>query len=48
MAKQWEGEVVLPGDGMLPLADAAAYLTLPAQARVPSLSPAKTRAERAF
>ena len=47
IAKQWEGEVVLPRDGMFPLVDAAAHLTLPAQARVPSLSPAMTRAERA-
>jgi hypothetical protein len=39
IAKQWEGEVVLRRGGMLPLADAAAHLTLPAQARVPSLSP---------
>ncbi len=39
IAKQWEGEVVLRKGGMLPLADAAAHLTLPAQARVPSLSP---------
>ena len=39
IAKQWEGEVVLLKGGMLPLADAAAHLTLPAQARVPSLSP---------
>jgi hypothetical protein len=39
IAEQWEGEVVLRRGGMLPLADAAAHLTLPAQARVPSLSP---------
>jgi len=39
IAKQWEGEVVLRKGRMLPLADAAAHLTLPAQARVPSLSP---------
>jgi hypothetical protein len=39
IAKQWEGEVVLRRGGMLPLADAAAHLTLPTQARVPSLSP---------
>jgi len=39
IAKQWEGEVVLRKGGLLPLADAPAHLTLPAQARVPSLSP---------
>src|SRR6195256_6291679 len=38
IAKQWEGEVVLRKGGMFPLANAAAHLTLPAQARVPSLS----------
>jgi hypothetical protein len=38
IAQQWEGEVVLRRGGMLPLADAAAHLTLPAQAWVPSLS----------
>ena len=39
IAKQWEGEVVLRRDTMLLFADAAAHLTLPAQVRVPSLSP---------
>src|SRR5580704_12720759 len=38
IAKQWEGEVVFRRSEMLPLADTAAHLTLPAQARVPSLS----------
>jgi len=39
IAKQWKGEVVLLKGRVFPLADAAAHLTLPAQARVPSLSP---------
>jgi hypothetical protein len=39
IAQQWEGEVALRRGRMLPLADAAAHLTLPARARVPSLSP---------
>ena len=39
IAEQWEGEVVLRRGATLLLADAAVHLTLPAQARVPSLSP---------
>src|SRR5712692_10182874 len=35
IAKQWEGEVVLRRSRTLPLADAAAHLTLPAQGAGP-------------
>ena len=48
IAKQWEGEVVLPGDGMLPLADISQPTSpSPRKRGSPPSPPAMTRAERA-